>query len=891
LNIPASKKYLALTLAAVIALLFLTGKLSGLLLDWLWFRELAYSGIFIRLLTLKIVPGLLAWLAAFLFLGGNLYRGLKRTGPELLRGQKPGARAFWLRWGPWLLAAVVAIPFMLYFAGKWDVILRRLWSRPIGRSDPIFHHDLSFYLFELPFLEILQNSLTVLAFLAFALVLALVLLSGFARTGGASFSFPPKPMARQLVLTFLLYLTGFAWGFFLDRYALLYSARGAVYGAGYTDLLVVRPGLWAMLAASALLAMTVLYFSWRNRLRLALWCAGVYLILQLAVLLLAPWVVQKFIVEPNELELETPFLEHEIALTREAYGIDRLEVRDYPALSNLTREKVFANDKTLRNIRLWDWRPLLQTFRQLQEIRLYYQFYEVDVDRYLLDGEYRQVMLSARELAPQLPERADTWVNRTLQYTHGYGLVMSLAAQEGEAGTPTLLIRDLPPKVSRGLSLERPAIFYGEKTPGYRIVNTGVPELDYPRGDKNVYIRYAGRGGIPIDAFWKRLLFAWELSDINILLSGYLKPDSRLQLRRQVRERVGHIAPFLLYDSDPYLVLAEGKLYWIQDAYTISDRYPYTEPYRRRLNYIRNSVKVVIDLYQGKVDFYMMQPDEPVLGVYRRAFPGVFRPLEEMPAELHGHLRYPEDLFRIQVAEYNRYHMTIPQVFYNNEDLWTLPREKYAGNPIPMEPYYILMRLPEEKRQEFLLMQPLTPQNRDNMIAWMAARCDEPDYGRLLVYKLPKEKLIFGPMQVEAMIDQDPDISRQLSLWDQRGSQVIRGNLLVIPLDHSFIYVEPVYLIAESNNIPQLRRVIVAYNDHIAMEPTLEQAIAAVFGPTRAKPQAPPVLVPAPGGPEKLQKAREIFNRAQKALQEGNWPEFGRAMGELKEVLGEGSRH
>lgn len=388
---------------------------------------------------------------------------------------------------------------------------------------------------------------------------------------------------------------------------------------------------------------------------------------------------------------------------------------------------------------------------------------------------------------------------------------------------------------------------------------------------------------MPIDAFWKRLLFAWELSDINILLSGYLKPDSRLQLRRRVQDRVAHLAPFLEYDSDPYLVLADKKLYWIQDAYTISSRYPYAEPYRGQLNYIRNSVKVVVDVYQGSAAFYTMQPEEPVLGVYRQAFPGVFRPFDEMPAELRRHLRYPEDLFRIQVAKYNRYHMTIPQVFYNNEDLWALPQEKYAGDPIPMEPYYILMRLPGEKRLEFLLMQPLTPQNRNNMIAWMAARCDEPDYGRLLVYKLPKEKLIFGPMQVEAMIDQDPVISRQLSLWDQRGSQVIRGNLLVIPLDHSFIYVEPVYLIAEGNNIPQLRRVIVAYNDRIAMEPTLEKAVAAVFGPTPAASVEPSAAT----GSQRFQEAQDVFNRAQKALQSGNWQQFGRAMEELQKKLEE----
>ena len=684
-------------------------------------------------------------------------------------------------------------------------------------------------------------------------------------------------------------MAGYGWGYFLDRYELLYSTTGVVYGAGYTDLTVVRLGLWGMLVASVALGVTVIFAYRVKRLQLAAWGTVIYFGLLVIFLLVAPQAVQKFIVEPNELGLETPYLKHEIAFTREAYGINAMEERSYPALSNLTREKVNANQQTLNNIRLWDWRPLLQTFRQLQEIRTYYQFYEVDVDRYHLGGDYRQVMLSGRELSQHLPARAETWLNKTLQFTHGYGLTMSLASQEGTEGTPSFLIKDLPPTSTYpSLQVTQPAIYFGEKMAGYRIVNTGVKELDYPKGDKNVYTSYAGSGGIPLDAFWKKVLFAWDLGDINIILSDYLTDDSRLQIRRRVQQRITTLAPFLAVDSDPYLVLSEGKLFWIQDAYTASDRFPYSEPFNGRFNYIRNSVKVVVDAYQGTVTFYMTEPDEPVLKVYRAAFPDMFRPLDEMSADLKSHLRYPEDLFRIQTNKYNRYHMTIPQVFYNNEDLWTIPQEKYAGSPIQMDPYYILMRLPEENRLEFLLMLPLTPQNRDNMIGWMAARCDQPDYGKLLVYKLPKEKLILGPRQIEAMIDQDPTISRQLSLWDQRGSQVIRGNLLVIPLEHSFIYVEPVYLTAEGNNLPQLRRIIVAYNDKVAMQPTLQQAIAAVFGgpveaaETTEATALPPInAAPSLG----LEKARSTFERAQKALQDGNWQEFGNAMGELQQEL------
>jgi len=886
-------------IAALALVLFLLARFSGLIVDWLWFGDLGYPNVFRRLLLLKVGLGLIGGGVAFVFLGFNLHFAFQRALAsdlrfegnviELFPGERLRLPASLLRWGAWLLAGFLATLFLIYYVEQWDTALRYLWSKPVGQNDPIFGRDIGFYLFELPFLEVLQNSLTFLAFLAFAAVLLLNLLTGMVRSAGGGFVWPRQASSRHLASTFLLFLAGYGWGYFLDRYELLYSTTGVVYGAGYTDLTVVRLGLWGMLVASVALGVTVIFAYRVKRLQLAAWGTVIYFGLLVIFLLVAPQAVQKFIVEPNELGLETPYLKHEIAFTREAYGINAMEERSYPALSNLTREKVNANQQTLNNIRLWDWRPLLQTFRQLQEIRTYYQFYEVDVDRYHLGGDYRQVMLSGRELSQHLPARAETWLNKTLQFTHGYGLTMSLASQEGTEGTPSFLIKDLPPTSTYpSLDVTQPAIYFGEKMAGYRIVNTGVKELDYPKGDKNVYTSYAGSGGIPLDAFWKKVLFAWDLGDINIILSDYLTDDSRLQIRRRVQQRITTLAPFLAVDSDPYLVLSEGKLFWIQDAYTASDRFPYSEPFNGRFNYIRNSVKVVVDAYQGTVTFYMTEPDEPVLKVYRAAFPDMFRPLDEMSADLKSHLRYPEDLFRIQTNKYNRYHMTIPQVFYNNEDLWTIPQEKYAGSPIQMDPYYILMRLPEENRLEFLLMLPLTPQNRDNMIGWMAARCDQPDYGKLLVYKLPKEKLILGPRQIEAMIDQDPTISRQLSLWDQRGSQVIRGNLLVIPLEHSFIYVEPVYLTAEGNNLPQLRRIIVAYNDKVAMQPTLQQAIAAVFGgpveaaETTETTALPPInAAPSLG----LEKARSTFERAQKALQDGNWQEFGNAMGELQQEL------
>ena len=487
-------------------------------------------------------------------------------------------------------------------------------------------------------------------------------------------------------------------------------------------------------------------------------------------------------------------------------------------------------------------------------------------------------------------QQAQTWVNQHLEFTHGYGLAMSYVSEITPEGFPRMIVKDVPPE-STLIKIDRPSIYYGENMSGYSIVKTGVEEFDYPKGDKNVYTSYAGTGGIPIGGFWKRLLFAWELMDSNILISGYIKPDSRVQLYRTVRERVSRIVPFLSLDPDPYLVVAGGKLFWIQDCYTTSSRYPYSDPYSSRLNYIRNSVKAIVDAYNGSVTLYISDPADPVLAAYARAFPGTFMPASKMPEELAAHIRYPEDIFRIQTDRLVIYHMTDPRVFYNREDVWALPTQKYAGKVSPMDPYYALIRLPGQQNLQFLVMLPMTPFKRENMVAWMAAVCDRPDYGRLIVYRLPKERLIYGPMQVEAMIDQEPTISQQFSLWDQRGSRVIRGNLLAIPIENSFLYVEPVYLIAEDVNIPQLIRVIAAYGTRVAMQPTLEGAIRSVFsgiptvaevGATARTVAATPAARPSE---DYLGRARKELRQAEDALKKGDWAEFGKAMGELSKTL------
>jgi hypothetical protein len=640
-----------------------------------------------------------------------------------------------------------------------------------------------------------------------------------------------------------------------------------------------------MVCAAAALCALLLLNIFRPRFRTIVIGSGLYVALYLIAVLLVPTLFQRFVVQPNELAMETPYLKNNIAFTRKAYRLDEIQETSYPALSDLTAEVIARNQDTIQNIRLWDQRPLLQMYQQAQEIRLYYRFYQTDVDRYHLPNGYHQVMLSDRELSAELPAEAQTWVNQKLQFTHGYGLVMSFVSKTIGGGFPQYVLENIPPESAYGLTINQPSIYYGESMPGYRIVDTGVKEFDYPKGNQNVYTNYGGTGGIPLDSFWKRLLFAWTQSDINILFTSYLKPQSRIQIWRSVQERVEQIAPFLNLDKDPYAVVSDGKLYWIQDAYTytVSDHFPYSTPHASAfegLNYIRNSVKVVVDMYDGTVRFYIMDPNDSILQVYRRAFPDVFMDLNQLSADLKAHLRYPEDLFSIQADQYRTFHMMDPQVFYNREDLWVSPKETYAGNVAPMQPYYILMKLPGSDQLEYLLMTPFTPQKRDNMISWMAARCDFPEYGKMLFYQLPKEKLIYGPMQIEAMIDQNTTISQQLSLWDQKGSRVLRGNLIAVPIENSFLYVVPVYLTAEGMNFPQLKRVIVISGDKVAMEPTLDEAIQSVFG--TQQPQNP---AQASRQQPELGQARAQSDNAQKAMQQGDWVKFGKEMEALQRLL------
>ncbi|MGB7494566.1 MAG: UPF0182 family protein, partial [Candidatus Acidiferrum sp.] len=839
----------------MIAFVVVLAVLLGLVQKWLWMRQLEYAGIFWTLLSVKWGMFGVALILAFLYLWINLRFAVKRSdisqehgpSPKVATASSEAARRLNIDLNPKLLvlATGVAVLFVsLIFAvsvsAQWDTYLRFRYGGSFGVGDPLFGVDLGFYFFRLPFYELLQGSLTFLTVAALATVGFVALLGLWQSKPGKEFTIGDNTVRHLVVLLFIL-AAALGWGFYLDHYELVYSTLGVVYGAGYAAAHVTRIVLWIMVGASALACvLLVLTFFRRPRVKALAAGVGIYAGLYVIGVLALPFLFQTFVVRPSELKLETPYLKHYIEFTRKAYQLGGIQETAYPSLTDLTPEVLSRNQDTIQNIRLWDSRPLLQTYQQTQAIRLYYEFYDVHVDRYHLADGYHQVMLASRELASQLPAAAQTWVNENLEFTHGYGLVTNFVSKTIGGGFPQYLIQNIPPESQYGLNTTQPAIYFGEATPGYKIVATGIKEFDYPKGNENVYTSYQGKGGIPLDSIWKRFLFTWTQKDINILLTSYLKPQSKIQIWRSVQERVSQIAPFLLLDKTPYPVLSEGKQYWIQDAYTVSGQNPYSQPQASGstagINYIRNSVKVVVDMYDGTVSFYIMDPKDPILELYRRAFPGVFKNLSELTADLKSHLRYPQDLFAIQATQYESFHMTDPQVFYNREDLWVAPLEKYEGAVNPMEPYYILMKLPGSDQLEYLIMTPFTPQKRDNMIAWLAARCDFPQYGKMLFYELPKEKLIYGPNQISAMIDQNTTISQQLTLWDQKGSNVIRGKLIVTPIENSFLYVVPLYLKAEGTNFPQLKRVIVATGDKVVMEPTLDEALSSLFGTVPGQP-------------------------------------------------------
>ncbi len=784
---------------------------------------------------------------------------------------------FWLR----AIALLMSLSFGLVLSENWAKILLAIAPTAFGQTEPVFQQDIGFYIFQFPLISITSFWLMGVSALALISVLLIYVLSGDSLSQGRFSGFSP-PQRQHLMALTGIWMLAIAFSYWLERYELLYSPQGVTYGASYTNVTVQLP-VYTFLSVLALVLAIVLFSSaivvdptgsvartawYRVACKDFFPTARLLLVSLLAYWLIAaiaslglPIVVQRMIVQPNELDLERPYLSHTITLTRDAFALEKIDVEPFNPQGELTTAVLKENDLTIQNIRLWDTRPLLETNRQLQQFRLYYRFPDADVDRYTLknpDGtrDRQQVLIAARELDfTAVPAEAQTWINEHLVYTHGYGFTLSPVDQVAAGGLPDYLIKDIDhiassPSVADSIPVDAPRIYYGEISDTYVMVKTKQQELDFPSGSENSYNTYDGSGGVNIGSLWQRMIFAKYLHDWRMLLTENFTPETQLLFRRNINQRVRAIAPFLRYDTDPYLVVADtgdesnNHLYWVVDAYTTSDRYPYSDPFNNSFNYIRNSSKIVIDAYNGTVQFYIADETDPIIQSWNRIFPEMFRPLTEMPASLQAHLRYPQDFFRVQSQQLMTYHMTDTQVFYNREDQWRAPTEIYGEELQPVEPYYLIMKLPAETSEEFILLRLFTPAQRNNLIAWLAARSDgvaaeteeENQYGRMLLYRFPKQELIYGTEQIEARINQDPAISEQISLWNRQGSRAIQGNLLVIPIEQSLLYVEPLYLEAEQNRLPTLARVIVVYENRIVMAERLDQALEGIFQPEPRQP-------------------------------------------------------
>ena len=767
------------------------------------------------------------------------------------------------------IAILLSVAFGLVAAGNWAIILRFFQPSSFGLSDPQFGKDMGFYIFRFPLWQLIESWLLGLFCCALLSCLLFYLLSGNSLSEGRFPGFT-KIQLRHLSFLGAAVMLALAFGHWLNRFDLLYSSRGVVYGAGYTNIQVQLPIEVCLTVVSVISSAWLLYKGFKGyrnlqiqqrkvkKILLLIFPFAVYLL----ILLLgdiSSATVQRLIVQPNELAKERPYIERSIAMTRKAFNLDNIEAQTFNPRGQLTAADLQTNDSTIKNIRLWDTRPILQTNRQLQQIRPYYQFHDADIDRYLLskdpqmsNADKQQVIIAARELDyAQVQDIAKTWVNEHLIYTHGYGFTLSPVNRVAEGGLPYYYVKDLgtgskesgsltvsDEVIRNSIPIGKPRIYFGELTNPYIMTSTTVRELDFPSGEENVYTVYDGTGGIKIGNYGRRILFAEYLKDWQMLFAQNFTANTRLLFRRNIKQRIKEIAPFLSYDQDPYLVAAtdnqadnRDNLYWIVDAYTTSNRYPYSDPGKNSFNYLRNSVKVVVDAYNGKVDFYIADKSDPIIRTWNKVFPQLFKPLTAMPLELRRHIRYPEDLFSVQSERLLTYHMQDPQVFYNREDQWQIPKEIYGNESQPVAPYYLIMKLPTASEEEFILLHPYTPTSRPNLIAWLAGRSDGAEYGKLLLYKFPKQKLIYGPNQIEALINQDPVISQQISLWNREGSRAIQGNLLIIPIEQSLLYVEPLYIEAEENSLPALARVVVVYENQIVMAETLDEGIQAIFQP------------------------------------------------------------
>lgn len=798
-----------------------------------------------------------------------------------------------------LLAITIVTSYILGLSAStyWKEILMYINKVAFNGStvDPIFKNNISFYLFSLPVYKFFYN------WLLFSLIVIIIFSVIFHVLNGGILiteTFPNFSLFSRAHLTFLLALIIILYGasFRISQLELLFAKRGKFFGAGFTDVNAQLTAYYICMFFSFIAAILLFISIFKKKFKLPfiliLSIIPVYFVFGT----IYPSLQQRFIVEPNELEKEYKYIENNITFTRMAYGINNLKEKRFPNTENLNYQQIIDSKSIINNIRLWDWRPLKNTFKQLQELKPYYHFFDVDVDRYTINNKKVTVNLSARELfTSKLSFDSQTWINKHLIYTHGYGIVMNQVNKISEEGLPEMLIKDIPPKTSIDLSLKRPEIYFGEHNNPYIITNTKIEpgEFDYPYGETNKYTTYKGSGGIKLDSFFKRLLFSIAFGDINILISSNITNESKIIYRRNINKIANSLTPFLEFDHDPYIVIDNGNLYWIIDGYTTSNKFPYSTPEyfkNSQINYIRNSIKVVIDAYNGNIQYYISDEKDPIINTYKNIFPELFTSITKMPKSLKEHIRYPEELFKIQSNVLLRYHMTNVNVFYNNEDAWSIPNQIYETQKEIMQPYYIVTQLPGETNAEYILMLPFTPLKKDNMIGFFIAKCDPENYGDLVLYRLPKEKLSYGPMQLEARINQDQEISKLLTLWGQKGSKVLRGNMLAIPIMDSLLFIEPLYLKSESSEIPELKKVIVSFADKIVIETNLNLALEKMFQgksfdkifnlsdkniDNKTKKQFS----------EYANKAYSYFIKAEAYQRNGEWAKYGNEIKKLKNIL------
>ena len=911
--------------SALLVLLILLNIGIDLYVDRLWFDGVGYREVFDTRVGAQIWLFFAGFAVTALVIGGSLTLASRlRLDADIEPIDDPGFRRLIT-----IIAVVATILLAIIFgsiaSGRWEQILLFLNAQPFNVQDPQFGRDIGFYVFDLEALQFIKGwavGLSIMAMLTTAAMygVRLLLYRGRART--------TLPVRIHLALLIAAVMAMFVWGYWLARFELAVNPAGFVFGATYTDDNIRAPVQYLLMAAGIVVIAGVLSWPLHERLRFAVAPILALAAISIVGAMILPSIIQRFTVEPNELERETPYIERNIAATRAAFGLDGIEEREFAANDELSDADLAANPEALSNVRLWDHRPLNDTLNTIQTIRPLYVYPDVDVDRYVTGDIEHQVFLAARELSQaNLQPTQQSWVNRRLQFTHGFGVVMSPVDEVTGPGEPEFWISNIPPEVveqttSGPLNLEivEPRIYYGEATDAYVIANTSAEEFDYPlSGDElaaagdtdesQATTRYSGEGGVELGGFFRRLAFAWSFTDTNILISGSLSSESRILFRRLIQERVNTLAPFLALDADPYIVVADnGRLYWIQDAYTTTDRYPYSQPHAVGFNYMRNSVKAVVDAYHGTVDLYIVDDADPVVRAWADIFPDLFKPASVFPPDLVRHWRYPQDYFQVQADQYLSYHIESARGLFTREDLWAIPQEKLRQQEIPVEPYYVTLRLPDQERPEFLLILPFTPRNRLNSIAWLAGRSDGDNYGKLFAFRFPANKNVDGPSQIEARIDQDVSISRQFTLLGQQGSEVIRGNLLFIPVGESYAYVEPIYLQADNARFPQLKAVIVVNGDTIAFEDTFADAVQVALG-TQAprgltftgggaeatpQPAAPrpavedddrPPLVIEGTAAELAAQAQEVFEEAQERLRAGDFAGYGDAVERLGAIL------